>query len=210
MIGISQQQQMSNQQHSPGGAADATNSQQKQFSILRKVRSQLSFRNNQNQNQKKSSPPPMMTRQGRQHQRQQDYDDDSRIDEDSRHRSAPLTLAPLTLGEDDGEDDDEEGVVQVPMATTATKMKKSVSFSSFNSMKRVQSLSDLLETSKKDEIWYERTDFSCFAQEEMSRRFSLGITSTSALDSSVPETNSDDESDSSDDESTDDENGMMF
>jgi len=205
MIGISQQQQqqMSNQQHSPG--ADASSSQQKQFSILRKVRSQLSFQTNQ-----KKSSPPMMTRQGRKNQRLQDFDEDSKIDEDSRYQSAPLTLAPLTLG---GGDDDEEEVV--PMAS-ARMMKKSVSFSTFNSMKRVPSLVDLLETSKKDEIWYERTDFSCFAQEEMSRRFSLGITSTSALDSSVPETNSDDDEgdissdDSSDDDSTDDENGMTF
>mmetsp|Transcript_54651 Transcript_54651/g.59290 ORF Transcript_54651/g.59290 Transcript_54651/m.59290 type:complete len:201 (+) Transcript_54651:85-687(+) len=200
MIGISQQQQqMSNQQHSPAAVA-----QQKQFSILRKVRSQLSFQTNQ-----KKSSPPMLTRQGRKNQRQQEFDEDSKIDEGSRHQSAPLTLAPLTLT-GGGNDDDEEEVV--PMAA-ATRMKKSVSFSSFNSMKRVPSLVDLLETSKKDEIWYERTDFSCFAQEEMSRRFSLGITSTSALDSSVPETNSDDDDDdisSSDDDSTDDENGMTF
>ena len=191
MIGISQQQQtinnsaVSKNQHSPA----ATNSQ-KEFSILRKVRSQLSFQNYQ----KGSSI--------RKNQRQQENEEESKIDEDSRHKSAPLSLAPLTLV---GEGGDDEEVVQV----AARRMKKSVSFSSFNSMKRVPSVVDLLETSKKDEILFERTDFSCFAQEDMSRRFSLGITSTSALDSSVPEDADDDDSDS-DDSSTDDENGMTF
>lgn len=105
---------------------------------------------------------------------------------------------------------------------SSRKMKKSVSFSSFNSMKRVPSLLDLLpESSNKDEIWFGRNEFSKFAQAEMSRRGSMGITSTSALDSSVPQNdivfpdndeNDDDDSDSSssDDSDSDDEDNMLI
>lgn len=107
---------------------------------------------------------------------------------------------------------------------TGMRMKKSVSFSSFNSMKRVPSLLDLLpDDTNKEAIWFGRQEFSKFAQAEMSRRGSMGITSTSALDSSVPQNdiifpgenddNDDDDSDSSsddDDSDSDEDDNMCF
>lgn len=75
---------------------------------------------------------------------------------------------------------------------TGMRMKKSVSFSSFNSMKRVPSLLDLLpdDTNKEVILWFGRHEVSKFAHAEMLHHGASGITSTSVLDSSVPQNDS--------------------
>lgn len=209
--------------NSPTRSPTRTNTP-KEFSILRKVRSQLSlhhkgaasFKLRQQQEKQQNFDPVCennaaeahstntntnpasfaLQNQNLQHQHQQDFE------------SAPLTLGDRGEGMlGDGNDNNNNDNTLLPRKCM---MKKSVSFSTFNSISRVPSRLDLLQTSKKDEIWFERTDFSRFAQEEMSRRGSLGITSTSALDSSVPahDEHTDDEVNDSDSDSDDSDDDM--
>eukprot|EP00546_Thalassionema_frauenfeldii_P014453 CAMPEP_0178920168 /NCGR_PEP_ID=MMETSP0786-20121207/14854_1 /TAXON_ID=186022 /ORGANISM="Thalassionema frauenfeldii, Strain CCMP 1798" /LENGTH=147 /DNA_ID=CAMNT_0020594203 /DNA_START=151 /DNA_END=594 /DNA_ORIENTATION=- len=74
-------------------------------------------------------------------------------------------------------------------------MKKSVSFSTLNKMEKIPSRVELLEMCDKETIWFEKEDITRFAQEELSRRSSLGCDSTKALDSSVPDDDIDNLSD---------------
>uniref|UniRef100_A0A7R9VUH5 Uncharacterized protein n=1 Tax=Pseudictyota dubia TaxID=2749911 RepID=A0A7R9VUH5_9STRA len=68
-----------------------------------------------------------------------------------------------------------------------TGLKRSVSFSGLNTMERIPSRHELLESCDAGELWFDGGDISRFAQKELSRRADLGITSTRALDSRVPE-----------------------
>eukprot|EP00546_Thalassionema_frauenfeldii_P005632 CAMPEP_0178925792 /NCGR_PEP_ID=MMETSP0786-20121207/18131_1 /TAXON_ID=186022 /ORGANISM="Thalassionema frauenfeldii, Strain CCMP 1798" /LENGTH=159 /DNA_ID=CAMNT_0020600757 /DNA_START=151 /DNA_END=630 /DNA_ORIENTATION=+ len=81
--------------------------------------------------------------------------------------------------------------------TPATKsgMKKSVSFSSFNTMEKIPSRQDLLEECEKDHMWFGKQDIGRFVEEELSRRQHLGISSTKALDPSVPDFDLNDDED---------------
>lgn len=76
-----------------------------------------------------------------------------------------------------------------------SSVKKSVSFSTLNKMERIPSRVELLEMCDKETIWFEKEDITRFAQEELSRRSSLGCDSTKALDSSVPDDDIDNLSD---------------
>jgi hypothetical protein len=196
----------SNTASSPTRSPTRTNTA-KEFSILRKVRSQLSLHHRGAASFKR-----------RHQEKQQNFDPVCEVNAEENTSTNPASLAlqtkhqqdfesaPITLvGVDRGEgllgdDNDNNNDDTLPRKCM---MKKSVSFSTFNSISRVPSRLDLLQTSNKDEIWFERTDFSRFAQEEMSRRGSLGITSTSALDSSVPahDEHTDDEVDDPDSDS---------
>mmetsp|Transcript_29027 Transcript_29027/g.42828 ORF Transcript_29027/g.42828 Transcript_29027/m.42828 type:complete len:174 (-) Transcript_29027:429-950(-) len=80
----------------------------------------------------------------------------------------------------------------VPLSDTTLEkkskgMKKSVSFSTFNSIERIPSRNDLLATCDKGNLWFGKQDIGQFVHEELSRRSYLGISSTKALDPSVPE-----------------------
>lgn len=180
----------------------------KEFSILRKVRSQLSLHHRGAASFKR-----------RQQETQQNFDPVCEVNPEentdtnpaslaleTKHQqdfeSAPITLVEGDIGEDLLGDDKNNNDNILPRKCM---MKKSVSFSTFNSINRVPSRLDLFQTSNKDEIWFERTDFSRFAQEEMSRRGSLGITSTSALDSSVPAHDEHTDDDDSDSDTSDDD-----
>lgn len=74
-------------------------------------------------------------------------------------------------------------------------IKKSVSFSSFNTMEKIPSRQDLLEECDKDHMWFGKQDIGRFVEEELSRRQHLGISSTKALDPSVPDFDLNDDED---------------
>ncbi|OEU11010.1 hypothetical protein FRACYDRAFT_246111 [Fragilariopsis cylindrus CCMP1102] len=199
------------------GSPTRPNTTTKEFSILRKVRSQLSLHHRGAASFKR-----------RQQETPQNFDPvcevnpEENIDtnpaslalQTTKHQqgfeSAPITLVEGDIGEDLlGDENNNNNNNDNILLPRKCMMKKSVSFSTFNSINRVPSRLDLFQTSNKEEIWFERTDFSRFAQEEMSRRGSLGITSTSALDSSVPahdeHTDDDDNDSDSDSDSSDDD-----
>lgn len=204
---------------SPTRSPTRPNTTTKEFSILRKVRSQLSLHHRGAASFKR-----------RQQETPQNFDPVCEVNPEentdtnpaslallqTKHRqdfeSAPITLVEGDIGEDLLGDDNNNNNDNI-LLPRKCMMKKSVSFSTFNSINRVPSRLDLFQTSNKEEIWFERTDFSRFAQEEMSRRGSLGITSTSALDSSVPahDEHTDDDDDSDSDISDDDMDiGLSF
>ena len=87
----------------------------------------------------------------------------------------------LQLLQDD-EDEDED------TSSNDSSIRSSTSCSSLRSTTSTAATTDAVNEKNKERIWFGRQDFSKFAQQEMQRRGSLGITSTSALDSSVPQT----------------------
>ena len=78
-------------------------------------------------------------------------------------------------------------VYEVPLRSDdqmQSSMRRVVSFSTLTSIHRIHSRDDLLDF--KQDMWFGSKDISQFAQDELSRRRDLGITSTRMLCSSVP------------------------
>eukprot|EP00546_Thalassionema_frauenfeldii_P011355 CAMPEP_0178918636 /NCGR_PEP_ID=MMETSP0786-20121207/13936_1 /TAXON_ID=186022 /ORGANISM="Thalassionema frauenfeldii, Strain CCMP 1798" /LENGTH=68 /DNA_ID=CAMNT_0020592367 /DNA_START=261 /DNA_END=467 /DNA_ORIENTATION=+ len=62
-------------------------------------------------------------------------------------------------------------------------------------MEKIPSRQDLLEECEKDHMWFGKQDIGRFVEEELSRRQHLGISSTKALDPSVPDFDLNDDED---------------
>jgi hypothetical protein len=98
-------------------------------------------------------------------------------------------------------------VYEVPLRSDdqiQSSMHRAVSFSTFTSIHRIHSREDLLDF-KKD-MWFGSKDISMFAQDELSRRRDLGITSTGMLCSSVPYDDDEEEEEEEEDYTHFDEN----